>query len=193
MGKIIAGLFITLDGVVEAPGPGDTTLPEKRGWSMPFMNEQIGMEIMRDMDSSAGLLLGRKTYDGFAAFWPNIGDDDPFGKRMNGQRKYVVSTTLTKADWNNSVVVNGKNFVEEISKLKQQSNGNLNMTGSGTLVASLIEHDLLDELQLLVCPVILGTGRRLFNEGATTKTLTPVDARKFDSGMTLLTFRPASA
>jgi dihydrofolate reductase len=191
MGKIIAGLFITLDGVVEAPGPGDITLPEKRGWSMPFMNEQIGIDIMRDMDSSAGMLLGRTTYDGFAAFWPNIGDDDPFGKRMNGGRKYVVSKTLKKADWNNSVVVDGNNFVAEITKLKQQANGNLNITGSGTLVASLIEHDLLDELQLLVCPVILGTGKRLFKEGATTKTLKPVEAKTYDSGMTLLTFRPA--
>ena len=111
MTKLIAGLFITLDGVVEAPGPGDTTLPEKRGWSMPYMNEEIGMEIMRDMDSSEGMLLGRTTYDGFAAFWPNIGDDDPFGKRMNGMRKYVVSKTLKNAAWNNSIVVDGCLFV----------------------------------------------------------------------------------
>src|SRR5258705_12162293 len=101
MRKISAGLFITLDGVVEAPGPGDTTLEGKRGWSMPFMNDDIGMLIMNQMDSNDAMLLGRKTYEAFAAFWPSVPDEDPFGKRMNGTTKYVVTTTLDKADWKN--------------------------------------------------------------------------------------------
>ena len=192
MSKINAGLFITLDGVVEAPGRGDITLPEKRGWSESFMNDEIGGLIFGQMNESGGMLLGRKTYEGFAAFWPSLGDDDPFAKHMNNTPKYVVSSTLKKADWNNSTILNGKNFVAEITKMRQQPGKPLSVVGSGTLVQSLLEHDLLDELQLLVAPVVLGVGNRLFKEGATTKTLKPVDAKRYDSGMLLLTFVPVS-
>jgi len=105
MRKIVASLFITLDGVVEAPGTGDTTLPEKRGWSMPFMNDDVGQVIGAGMANTDAMLLGRRTYQGFAAFWPNVPADDPFGQIMNNQTKYVVSTTLDKAEWKNSHLI----------------------------------------------------------------------------------------
>lgn len=191
MRRIIASLFITLDGVVEAPGAGDTTLIEKRGWSMPFMTQDMGELIVSQMDASDTMLLGRTTYEGFAAFWPNVPADDFFGQRMNGGAKVVVSTTLQSADWNNSRLIN-TNIVEEINKLKQQPGKNIAITGSGTLVESLLQNNLLDELQLLVCPVVLGVGKRLFTEGSSTKTLKLAEARPFSSGAVLLTYHPAS-
>ncbi|MEO8610359.1 MAG: dihydrofolate reductase family protein [Chloroflexota bacterium] len=187
MRQIRAGLFITLDGVFEAPGDGDTTLPGKRGWSMPYTNEEVGMAIMSQMDSTDALLLGRVTYDGFAAFWPNVPEDDPFSQRMNSGKKYVVSTTLNTAEWKNSTLIQG-NLVEEITKLKQQPGKDIGMSGSGTLVASLLENDLLDELKLFLCPVVLGVGKKLFKDGIPTKTLTLVEAKGFSSGMVGLTY-----
>ena len=191
MRKLTAGLFMTLDGVIEAPGSGDTSLPEKRGWSEPFMSEEIGQIIMGQMDDCDGLLLGRKTYEGFAAFWPSVPEDDPFGKRMNGMRKYVVSTTLDEPEWNNSILIKG-NVADEIAKLKQQPGKNINITGSGTLVAWLLQHDLIDELQLLMCPVFLGGGERFFKDGSATKVLNLVDAKPFSSGMVMMSYTRAT-
>jgi len=189
MRKIFAGLFMTLDGVVEAPGSADTTLLEKRGWSDPYMNQEIGMSILDQMQKSDALLLGRKTYQDFAAFWPTVPDEDPFGKIMNSIPKYVVSNTLKKAEWDNSTLIQG-NVIEEISKLKQQSGQSINITGSPTLVQSLLQDDLIDELGLLVCPVVLGMGKRLFKDGSDTKTLKLVETKPFDSGMVMLTYQP---
>ena len=180
---------MTLDGVVEAPGSADTTLPDKRGWSDPYMTQEIGMSILDVMQKGDALLLGRKTYEGFAAFWPSVPAEDPFGKIMNNVHKYVVSTTLRKADWNNSTLIKG-NVAEEISRLKQQPGQTINISGSGTLVQWLLQHDLLDELQLLVCPVILGTGKRLFTEGNDTKPLRLIEMKPFDSGMVMLSYQP---
>lgn len=189
MRKVIASLFMTLDGVVEAPGSADTTLEGKRGWTEPFMSPEIGQLILNQMDSSDALLLGRVTYQSFAAFWPSVPDDDPFGKRMNGLTKYVVSTTLNKVDWKNSQLIKG-NVAEEIAKLKQQPGQNINITGSGTLVQSLLQQDLIDELQLMVFPVFLGVGKRLFPEGSNTKVLKLVDTKPFSTGMVMLSYQP---
>jgi dihydrofolate reductase len=118
-------------------------------------------------------------------------DEDPFAKIMNGIQKYVVSTTLDTAEWSNSELVTG-NVTEEISKLKQQHGGDISISGSGTLVQWLLQHDLLDELQLLVCPVILETGRRLFNDGLIdTKLLKLVEKKPFNTGMVQLSYQPA--
>src|SRR5688572_17026754 len=125
MRKINAALFITLDGVVEAPGSGDTTLPEKRGWSMPFMSEEVGQVIMGSMGNSDAMLLGRRTYQDFAAYWSNVPADDPFGQFMTNQTKYVVSTTLDKAEWNNSHLIRG-DVAAELNKLKQQPGKDIN-------------------------------------------------------------------
>jgi dihydrofolate reductase len=188
MRKLIAAEFLTLDGVMEAPGSADTTLPERRGWSEAYMTEEIGKIILDQMDASDALLLGRKTYQDFAAFWPSVPDEDPFGKKMNSFAKYVVSKTLNSVNWNNSGLIRG-NVAEEVSRLKAQPGKNINIVGSGELVRSLMQNDLIDEYQLMVCPVLLGVGKRLFNAGSDKKSLRLVDTRAFDSGMLLLTYR----
>jgi dihydrofolate reductase len=188
MRKLTAAEFLTLDGVMEAPGSADTTLPERRGWSEPYMTEEIGKIILDQMDASDALLLGRKTYQDFAAFWPSVPDEDPFGKKMNSFAKYVVSKTLNSVNWNNSRLIRG-NVAEEVSRLKAQPGKNINIVGSGELVRSLMQNDLIDEYQLMVCPVLLGVGKRLFNEGSDKKSLRLVDTKAFDSGMLLLTYR----
>ncbi len=189
MRKINGALFITLDGVVEAPGPGDTTLPEKRGWSMPFMSDEVGQMIGAAMATSDAMLLGRKTYQDFAAFWPNVPEDDPFGGMMNNQTKYVVSTTLDKAAWKNSHLIKG-NIAEELNKLKQQPGQDINIVGSGTLVRSLLKADLVNELQLMLCPVVLGVGKRLFDGADFTKSMKVLEAKSFSSGMIYLRLQP---
>jgi dihydrofolate reductase len=188
MRKIIASTFLTLDGVMEAPGSGDTTLPEQRGWTEPYMNDEIGMSIVGAMDAADTILLGRKTYQDFAAFWPSIPDSDPFGQRMNNVAKVVVSTTLDKADWKNSTLIKG-NLAEAITKLKQQPGKNISITGSGTLIGSLMQLDLIDEYQLLVFPVVLGVGKHLFKDGMSKK-LKLIDAKPFSTGVVQLTYQP---
>jgi dihydrofolate reductase len=187
MSKIVSGLFRTLDGVVEAPGSADTTLSEKRGWSDPYMSQEIGMSIYELIQNSQAFLLGRRTYQDFAAFWPSMPADDPFAQVMNGMPKYVLSTTLEKAEWNNSTLLRG---IEDVARLKQEPGKDINITGSPTLVRSLLEHGLLDELQFMICPVVLGVGKRLFPEGVDTKSLKLLDTKAFDTGMVLLSYQP---
>lgn len=189
MRKIIAALFITLDGVVEAPGSDDTTLPEKRGWSMPFTSDEVGQVIGAGMANSDAMLLGRTTYESFAAYWPNVPADNPFGQFMNNQTKYVVSSTLDKAEWKNSHLIKG-DVTAELKALKQQPGKDMNIVGSGTLTRSLIEADLVDELQLMLCPVVLGVGKRLFDEAYFTKSMEVLEVRSFDSGMIYLRLQP---
>jgi dihydrofolate reductase len=190
MRKLNSALFITLDGVVEAPG-GETSLPEyARGWSMPYTDDEVGGVIGAAMASSDAMLLGRNTYQEFAAFWPSVPEDDFFGNVMNNRTKYVVSTTLNTADWKNSHIIKGANFAGEISKLKQQEGQDINTVGSATLVRSLLKANLVDELQLMLCPVVLGVGKRLFENADFHKTLTPVESRHFGSGMIYLRLQP---
>ncbi len=191
MRKLTAGIFITLDGVYEAPGEGDTTLPGKRGWSMPYTDEEVGGFIMGGMASSDAMLLGRQTYQDFAAFWSAQPADDPFAGQMNNQNKYVVSTTLDKVDWKNSTLLKG-DVVQTINNLKNQPGKDISIVGSGKLVQSLLQLELIDELSLLICPVILGVGKRLFKEGVDTKILKPISSKTYGSGMTILTLQPAS-
>jgi dihydrofolate reductase len=189
MRKIVAAEFITLDGVYEAPGSEDTTIPEKRGWSMPFMSDDVGQVIFESMQNSDAMLLGRRTYADLAAFWSAVPADDPIGQFMNNQPKYVVSTTLDRADWKNSTLIQA-NVIEELTKLKQQPGKNIAIVGSGTLVQSLLEADLVDEFELMLCPVVLGVGKRLFKEGTSTRTMRVLEVKSFDSGMTFLRLRP---
>ncbi len=191
MRKLTAGIFITLDGVYEAPGSGDVTLPDKRGWSMRFTDDEVGGFIMGGMASSDAMLLGRTTYKEFAAFWSAQPEDDFFAGQMNNQKKYVVSNTLDKAEWTNSTLLKG-DLDTVITELKNQPGKDINIVGSGSLVRSLLQLELIDELNLLICPVILGMGKRLFKEGADTKTLKPISSKTYGSGMTILTLQPAS-
>jgi dihydrofolate reductase len=189
MRKINAALFITLDGVVEAPGGEDTIPEERRGWSMPYTSDEVGQVIGASMASSDAMLLGRRTYEGFAAYWPNVPEDDPFGHFMNNQTKYVVSKTLDKAEWKHSHLIKG-DVAAELNKLKQQPGKDINIVGSGTLTRSLIEADLVDELQLMLCPVVLGVGQRLFDDTHFTRSMKVLEVKSFDSGMIYLRLQP---
>ena len=181
MRKVTAGLFVSLDGVVESP--------EK--WHFPYFNDEMGEAVVAAISSSDAMLLGRVTYQEFAAYWPGVSsEDEPFATHMNNTPKYVVSKTLDKAEWNNSTLISG-NVAEEITKLKQQPGKNIGITGSATLVQSLLQDDLLDELGLMIHPVVVGSGKRLFQEGGGPKGLKLVDSMTFSTGVVSLTYQPA--
>jgi dihydrofolate reductase len=150
---IKSGLFISLDGVVESPNE----------WHFPYFNDEMGAAVGAMMGGNDAMLIGRKTYAEFASYWPTADPDDPTTAQMNDTRKYVVSTTLTDPAWENSTVVSG-DVKAEIARLKQDQQ--LGTTGSGTLVRWLLEQGLLDELHLLVHPLVLGKGKKLFDDGA---------------------------
>jgi dihydrofolate reductase len=155
--------FVTLDGVVEDPGGSEKT--PNGGWAFRFERGPEGDKFKFDeLMAADALLLGRVTYAGFAAAWPSITDEEGFAAKMNSMRKYVVSSTLEKADWTNSTIIRG-NVIDEISKLKQQPGGDLLVAGSAQLVQALAAHNLVDEYRLMVYPLVVGGGKRLFGEG----------------------------
>lgn len=178
MRKIVVTEFVSLDGVMEAPA-----------WTAPYWNDEIAAFKGEETDASDALLLGRVTYQGFAAAWPESKDEG--AEYFNNVRKYVVSTTLDRAEWNNSTLIK-ENIVAEIANLKQQAGRDLTVHGSATLVQTLMQHDLVDSYRLLVYPVVVGKGRRLFDEG-TTATLQLVDARSFSSGVVAMIYEPDRA
>jgi dihydrofolate reductase len=181
MRKVTAGLFVSLDGVTESP--------EK--WQLPYFNDEMGEAIGAAMAAADAMLLGRVTYQEFASYWPGVrSEDQPFADYMNNTPKYVVSTTLDTVEWSNSTLIKG-NLAEEITKLKQQPGKNIGITGSTTLVQSLLQDDLLDELGLMIHPVVVGSGKRLFEEGGDLKALKLIDSKTFSTGVVSLTYQPA--
>ncbi len=186
MRRVIVSEFVTLDGVMEDPGGAEKF--EHGGWTWPYMNEEIGKFKFDELFGSDALLLGRVTYQGFADAWPSRTDEQGFADRMNGLSKYVVSTTLEVVEWHNSRLIKG-NVAEEVSKLKQQPGQDILVAGSGALVHALRQHDLIDEYRLLVYPVVLGSGRRLFRYGSNT-TLRLEETKTFSSGVVLLRYQP---
>ena len=182
MRKITAGMFVSLDGVHESA----------EQWTFDYFTDEIGEAIGSSMASADALLLGRKTYQEFAGVWPDRGTDDPIGAFMNNTPKVVASTTLDKVEWQNSTLITG-NVIEEVAKLKQQPGKNINMTGSATLVRSLLHARLLDELWLMVFPVVLGSGKRLFPEGEDRLSLKLAASQTFSTGVLSLTYTPADA
>jgi dihydrofolate reductase len=177
MRKVVVAEFLSLDGVMEEPA-----------WTFPYWNDEIARFKYDELFTSDAHLLGRVTYQGFAAAWPSRKDEGGFADRMNSLPKYVVSTTLEKAEWNNSHLIK-KDVVEEISRLKQQPGQNILVAGSATLVKTLIEHDLVDEYHLLIYPVVLGQGKRLFKDGVKT-TLKMVETKSFSSGVVAHIYQP---
>jgi dihydrofolate reductase len=175
MRKLVVSEFVTLDGVMEDPGGSEGF--ERGGWAFQFDRGPEGDKFKLDevMESDA-LLLGRRTYEGFAEAWPSRTDEAGFADKMNSMAKHVVSATLEKADWNNSTLIKG-DAAEEVSKLKQQPGGQILVAGSGQLVDTLMEHDLVDEYRLMVFPVVLGSGKRLFRDGAERTPLRLVDTK----------------
>jgi dihydrofolate reductase len=167
MGRIVVTEFISLDGVIEAPGGGEDY--KYGGWTFEIDRGDEGNQFKLDETmSSAALLLGRRTYEGFAAAWPER--DGEFADKFNTMPKYVVSSTLRDPEWTNSTVLSG-HLVDEITKLKQEQDGDIVVHGSAQLVQALIENDLVDELRLMVFPVVLGTGKQLFGETTDKKRL----------------------
>ena len=179
MGSIKAGLFISLDGVIEAP----------ETWPFDYWNDEMGAAVGALMTGNDAMLLGRVTYDGFAEYWPNADPNDDITKQMNSSRKYVVSTTLTEATWENSTLVTG-DVKAELSRIKEDEQ--LGVTGSAKLVHWLLEQQLLDELHLFVHPVLVGHGQRLFPDG-TKVPLTLVSSTTFETGVVHLVYGPANS
>jgi dihydrofolate reductase len=179
MRKIIATEYVTVDGVMVAPNK----------WSAHFWNEEAAQFKFEELFASDALLLGRVTYQGFAAAWPSYQDGAGFADRMNGLPKYVVSTTLDTAEWNNSTLIK-ENIVEEIAKLKQESGQDILLAGSADLVHTLMEHNLIDEYRLMVHPIVVGSGKRLFREGDN-RVLQLVDTKTLSTGIIILTYHPA--
>jgi dihydrofolate reductase len=161
MRKLIVSEFVSLDGVMEDPGgaEGTTGGPWARG-----LTKEGGKFKFDEVMASEALLLGRVTYQGFAAAWPSMKDEGGFANKMNGMPKYVISKTLEKADWNNSTVLRG-DVLQEVTKLKQKDGGDILVNGSAQLVATLMEGNLVDEYRLMVFPVVLGMGKRMFVNG----------------------------
>lgn len=178
MRDVIVTEFLSLDGVMEDPQ-----------WTFPFWNEEIAQFKAEETTANDVLLLGRVTYEGFAAAWPQRTDEASGGRYFNSVRKYVVSNTLDKAEWNNAHIIRG-DILTEITKLKQQGGENLVVHGSGTLARWLMQHDLVDRYRLLVYPVVRGAGMRLFQDGASAA-LTLVETRVFSSGVAALIYEPA--
>jgi dihydrofolate reductase len=181
MRTVVASEFVSLDGVMESP--------EK--WHFPYFDEQMGQEIEAAMAQTDAMLMGRVNYEEWAEFWPQQDpEENPAALHMNAVRKYVVTTTLKEPlEWNNSKLIRGENVVEEIAGLKRQSGGDISISGSGILVRSLLRDDLLDELRLMVHPVVVGSGKRLFEEGDRIA-LELVDSKAFSTGVVYLTYRP---
>jgi dihydrofolate reductase len=187
MGRIVVTEFVSLDGVMEAPGGGEDF--EHAGWTFEIARGDEGDKFKLDEALEAeALLLGRKTYQGFAAAWPDR--EGEFADKFNNMPKYVVSSTLEQAEWNNSTLLDG-DVVEEVSKLRQQPGGDIVVHGSAELVQTLLEHDLVDELRLMVFPVVLGTGKRLFGATSNKKTLRLADSKTVGDGVEILIYAPA--
>ncbi len=187
MRKIVVSEFVSLDGVVEDPGGSEKS--KHGGWTWGYWNDEIGKFKLDEILATGALLLGRVTYQGFAAAWPSMKDENGFADRMNNLPKHVVSTTLEKLDWNNSRQIKG-NIAEEVLKMKQQPGQDILIFGSGELVRELMRHDLIDEYRLLVYPVVLGGGKRLFGDEIN-KTLKLVETKPFGSGVVLLRYQRA--
>ncbi|HEV8693170.1 MAG TPA: dihydrofolate reductase family protein [Lysobacter sp.] len=191
--KLVVGTFVTLDGVMQAPGGPDEDRSggfEHGGWLVPYFDDMMGALITQWTQAADGLLLGRKTYEIFAAHWPHIGDEDPIAAKLNRVHKYVASRTLDKVEWNNSSLLKG-DLAEEVAKLKRQPGGELQVTGSGNLIQTLLQHELVDEFRLWVFPLVLGTGKRLFAEGPRPAALKLVDTTTSSTGVAIHTYAAA--
>ena len=186
MGKIVITEFVSLDGVMEDPGGAEDY--KHGGWTFEFDGGDEGNQFKLDETLEAeALLLGRVTYEGFAAAWPGMEDPVGFADKMNGMPKYVVSSTLENPEWNNSTVLEG-DPAESVAKLKQEVDGVILVGGSAQLAQALIANDLVDEIRLMVFPVVLGAGKRLFGDGSDKLRLRLADSKTVGDGITILTY-----
>lgn len=192
MRKLVVSTFITLDGVMQAPG-GTEEDPSGGfaygGWSFNYWDDMMGQVMGEFMAKPSELLLGRKTYEIFAAHWPYI-KDDPVADKLNSVKKYVVSRTLDEASWNNSTLVTG-DVAQAVRSLKEQKGHEIQVHGSGNLIQTLLKHDLIDEFRLWIFPVTVGKGKRLFGEGTQPAGLKLIDSKTSTTGVIIATYEPA--
>ena len=182
MRKVVAAEFLSLDGVMESPDK----------WHFPYFNDEMGRAVGEGFASADAMLMGRVNYEEWAAYWPKQDPaENPMAAQMNAMQKYVVSTTLeAPLEWQNSTLIN-ENVAEEIAGLKRGEGGDIVISGSGALVRSLLQNGLLDELKLMIHPVVVGGGKRLFGDDGGQKALELVESKTFETGVLYLTYRPA--
>jgi dihydrofolate reductase len=192
MRKIIVAEFVSLDGVMQAPGGAEEDTEggfTHGGWTMPYWHDDMGAAIFGEINQADTLLLGRKTWQTHAEAFEPAPADDPFASVLNNLRKYVVSTTLKSADaWRNSTIIS-QNVVDEVRKLKEQPGKDIYVDGSSVLVHTLAQSDLVDEYSLLVFPIVLGSGKKVFSDGFYTG-LKLIESKAFPSGVMLLRYQP---
>jgi dihydrofolate reductase len=180
MRKIVAGLFISLDGVVEAP----------QDWHFPYFNDEMGEAVAAQADAADTMLFGRNTFEEFAGFWPQQGSDVPFADIINNTPKVLVTTTLKSVDWGPTTIID-HDVVESITALKDQPGSDISITGSPTLVRTLLREGLLDELRLLVHPIVVGQGKKLFADEDRPIPLKLIGSKTFQTGVQAMTYVPA--
>jgi dihydrofolate reductase len=192
--KLIVGTFLSLDGVMQAPGGPDEDREggfDLGGWLVPYADEDMGKFMVESITATDAFLLGRKTYEIFAAHWPLVTDEnDSIATSLNSKPKYVASQTMDHVDWNNSTLLKG-DIAQAVAELKRQPGGDLQVQGSGELAQTLMRHNLVDEYRLLVYPVVLGKGKRLFRDGNIPAALRLVDTQTTGTGVTVHTYQSA--
>jgi dihydrofolate reductase len=193
--KIVVSQFLTLDGVMQAPGDPDEDRSggfDQGGWQLDYFDEVFANFVMEGFATTGGLLLGRLTYENFARHMPNQPADDPVAGPMNEWRKYVVSSSLTEPlAWRNSTLITG-DVPSKVAKLKEGADKDIQVMGSGELVQTLIRHDLVDEYRLMIHPLVLGTGKRVFRDETPPTRFRLVDSKASGKGVLLLTYAPAA-
>lgn len=194
MARIVVTEFVSLDGVMQGPGPADWPGGEPdyphSGWVLDYQDPEQAAFKVDEIRAAEAQLLGRATYEAFADAWP--ARDGEFADKINAMPKYVASTTARELAWSNSTVLDG-DIVDAVSKLRRRDGGDVLVAGSRTLVHTLMEHDLVDEYRLMVFPVVLGSGKRLFPDTPRKRPLRLVDTRAFPNGVVVQTYRPAEA
>jgi dihydrofolate reductase len=194
MRRVIVSEFVTLDGVIQSPGYPDEDPSggfEAGGWMQQYFDDVFGKAMLDGLTSCGGLLLGRRTFDIFAAHWPNAPADDPVAPIMNGLQKHVVSTTLDEPlPWTNSHLVRG-DVAQGVADLKAQDGGDLRVLGSGKLVQALIEHELVDEYALMIHPLVIGRGKRLFPDGSPQRPFRLLESASTTTGVLITSYVPA--
>jgi dihydrofolate reductase len=193
MRKVIVSEFLTLDGVMQAPGLPDEDRSggfEHGGWQVSLMDEEAGSAIAEGLAATGGLLLGRVTYAIFAGYWPNAPADEPLAQTINNLPKYVVSTTLPEAlPWNNSHLIKG-DVAKQVTTLKKEPGKDLRVIGSSKLVQTLMLHDLVDQYDFFIYPIVLGSGKRLFRDGNPKTSLRLIDSETSKSGVLMVSYEP---
>jgi dihydrofolate reductase len=197
MRKLVVVEFLSLDGVMQAPGdPNEDTEGgfTHGGWQRPYFDDVMGAEAGKGMAEADAYLFGRRTYEIMAAFWPNAPADDPFGGHLNAMRKHVASRTLRQEDlaWENSTLLDG-DVTGAVAEIKAQPGKNITVLGSGDLVQTLIANDLVDEYSITLTPIVLGSGKRLFKEADQVHRLRLVESKPTPSGCLILTYRPEAS